>query len=165
MPKGFKYWFGEFDLNNPLHEDFLSAMHEDEAGTSTGPSTGANTGIDPSGHATSFTHGDEAGNSTGPSTDVPTSPDGVDQSNDPPNNRRHGHSNLRSGVTLSSEESGSDGEVQSTPEGYVPQKPFVGMIFDSLNASLAHYKRYAKHVCFLVRIESSGKSTIDGEKG
>jgi hypothetical protein len=76
MPKGFKYWFGEFDLNNPLHEDFLSAMHEDEAGTSTGPSTGANTGIDPSGHATSFTHEDEAGNSAGPSTNIPTAPDG-----------------------------------------------------------------------------------------
>jgi hypothetical protein len=72
---------------------------------------------------------------------------------------------LWSGVTLSSEESGSDGEVQSTPEGYVPQKPFVGMIFDSLNPSLAHYNRYAKHVGFLVRIESSRKSTIDGEKG
>jgi hypothetical protein len=46
---GFKYWFGELDLNNPLDEDFVSAMHEDEAGTSAGPSTGANTGIDPSG--------------------------------------------------------------------------------------------------------------------
>jgi hypothetical protein len=33
MPKGFKYWFGELDLNNPLDEDFVSAMHSDEAGT------------------------------------------------------------------------------------------------------------------------------------
>jgi hypothetical protein len=193
MPKGFNYWFGELDLNNPLDEDFVFATHEDEAGTSAGPSTdantridtsghansfmredearttagpitGANTGIDTSGHANSFMHEDEARTTAGPSTDIPTAPDGVDQSNDPPSHRRHSHSNLRSGVTLSSEDSGSDDEVQSTPEGFAPQKPFVGMIFDTLTACLTHYKRYARHVGFSVRIESSRRSTLDGEK-
>jgi hypothetical protein len=124
MPKGFKSWFGELDLNNPLDEDFVSTMHEDEAGTSAGPSTGDNTRTDTSGHANSFMHEDEARTTIGPSTDIPTAPDGVNQSNDPPSHRRHGHSNLQLGVTLSSEDSGSDGEVQSIPEGFAPQKPF-----------------------------------------
>jgi hypothetical protein len=71
---------------------------------------------------------------------------------------------LRSGVTLSSEDSGCDSEVQSTPEGFAPQKPFVGMIFDTLTTCLTHYNRYTRHVGFSVRIESSRRSTVDGEK-
>ncbi|KAM0831333.1 hypothetical protein ACQ4PT_065626 [Festuca glaucescens] len=73
------------------------------------------------------------------------------------------HLNLEC-VTLSSEESGSDGEVQSTPEGLVPKVPFVGMVFDSVEAALVHYNRYAKHIGFSVKIQSSRKSTKDGEK-
>ena len=71
---------------------------------------------------------------------------------------------MRTGVTLSSEDSGSDGEVQSTPEGFVPKMPFVGMKFDTVEAALVHYNKYAKHVGFSVKIESSRKSTRDGEK-
>ncbi|KAM0861511.1 hypothetical protein ACQ4PT_045853 [Festuca glaucescens] len=73
-------------------------------------------------------------------------------------------SNAHTGVTLSSEDSGSDGEVQSTPEGLVPKVPFVGMMFDSVDVAMVHYNRYAKHIGFSVKIESSRKSTKDGEK-
>jgi hypothetical protein len=38
------------------------------------------------------------------------------------------------------------------------------MIFDTLTACLTHYNRYARHVGFSVRIESSRRSTVDGEK-
>jgi hypothetical protein len=38
------------------------------------------------------------------------------------------------------------------------------MKFDSLDAALMHYKRYAKHVGFSVKIESSRRSAKDGEK-
>jgi tRNA U34 2-thiouridine synthase MnmA/TrmU len=54
--------------------------------------------------------------------------------------------------------------VQSTPEGLAPRPPFVGMKFNSMEAALSHYNRYAHHVGFSVRIESSMKSTKDGEK-
>ena len=40
------------------------------------------------------------------------------------------------GHTLSSEDSGSDGEVQSTPEGFAPQKPFLGMKLDRKSTRL-----------------------------
>jgi hypothetical protein len=38
------------------------------------------------------------------------------------------------------------------------------MVFDSLEAALAHYNRYAKHAGFFVKIESSRKSMKDGQK-
>jgi hypothetical protein len=38
------------------------------------------------------------------------------------------------------------------------------MVFDSHLDALAHYNRYAKHIGFSVRIESSRKSTKDGDK-
>jgi hypothetical protein len=74
------------------------------------------------------------------------------------------YSNVQTGTTLSSEENGSDGEVQSTPEGFVPATPFVGMVFESHLDAQAHCNRYAKHIGFSIRIESLRKSTKDGEK-
>jgi hypothetical protein len=62
------------------------------------------------------------------------------------------------------QDSGDEGEVQSTPEGLAPRPPFVGMKFNSMEAALSHYNRYAHRVGFSVRIESSRMSTKDGEK-
>ena len=59
------------------------------------------------------------------------------------------------GQTLSSEESGSDGEVQSTPEGFAPRKPYLGMKFDTSEAAKVHYNRYAEHVGFSMKMSSS----------
>jgi hypothetical protein len=52
------------------------------------------------------------------------------------------HSNVQTRVTLSSEDSSSDGEVQSTPKGFVPTKPLVGMVFESHEAALANYRTH-----------------------
>ncbi|CAM0883368.1 unnamed protein product [Alopecurus aequalis] len=69
------------------------------------------------------------------------------------------------GVTLSTENSDSEGEeVQSTPEGFAPRTPFLGMKFDSHEEALSHYNRYGKHIGFSVKIFSSRNSAIDGEK-
>ncbi|CAM0955547.1 unnamed protein product [Alopecurus aequalis] len=71
------------------------------------------------------------------------------------------------GVTLPTDDSGSDGEVQSTPEGFeafVPKTPFLGMKFDSHEEAHYHYNRYAKYVGFSVKIFSSRNSAIDKEK-
>jgi hypothetical protein len=38
-------------------------------------------------------------------------------------------------VTLTSEDNGEEGEVQSTPEGFSPKTPFLGMI-DTWEAAL-----------------------------
>ena len=65
------------------------------------------------------------------------------------------------GHTLSSEDSGSDGEVQSTPEGFAPQKPYVGIKFDTWEAAKVHYNRYAKHIGFSMKMSSSRKSVRD----
>ncbi|XP_051211210.1 protein FAR1-RELATED SEQUENCE 5-like [Lolium perenne] len=45
------------------------------------------------------------------------------------------------GQTLSSEESGRDGEVQSMLEGFAPRKPYLGMKFDTWEAAKVHYNR------------------------
>jgi hypothetical protein len=90
--------------------------------------------------------------------------DVVEASTTPSDPRFAAHSVVCTGVTLSSEESGSDGEVQSTPEGFVPKTPFLGMMFDSLEDALAHYNRYAKHAGFSVRIDLSRKLAKDGLK-
>ena len=66
--------------------------------------------------------------------------------------------------TLSSAESDSDGEVQSTPEGFVPKTPYLGMLFDSPESALLHYNRYAKHVGFSVKISSSRRAVGDKKK-
>lgn len=68
------------------------------------------------------------------------------------------------GNTLSSEHSGSDSEVQSTPEGFTPRTPYVGMKFDTWEAAKMHYNRYAKHVGFSMKMSSSRNSVIDKQK-
>ncbi|XP_071676991.1 protein FAR1-RELATED SEQUENCE 5-like [Lolium perenne] len=68
------------------------------------------------------------------------------------------------GQTLSSEESGSDGEVQSTPEGFAPRKPYLGMKFDTWEAAKVHYNRYAEHVGFSMKMSSSRNSVLDKQK-
>ena len=75
-----------------------------------------------------------------------------------------GEAGEATGQTLSSAESGSDGEVQSTPEGFVPKTPYIGMIFDSPEAALLHYNRYAKHVGFSVKMSSSRRAVGDNQK-
>jgi hypothetical protein len=47
------------------------------------------------------------------------------------------------GHTVTTEDSGSDGEVQSTPEGFAPTKPYIGMKFDTWEAAKMHYNQYA----------------------
>ncbi|KAM0899635.1 hypothetical protein ACQ4PT_021157 [Festuca glaucescens] len=161
MPKGFDFWFG-IDLNQP------AGSNDNEAGTSTGHPTWEHTEENqpswqnPNAAHPSMQHPDEPGSSgafsfgqTGDAT-----PDPMDTSE----RERHDGSRFHTGVTLPSEDSGDEGEVQSTPEGLAPRTPFVGMVFDSMEAALSHYNRYAHHVGFSVRIESSRKSTKDGEK-
>jgi hypothetical protein len=43
------------------------------------------------------------------------------------------------GHTVTTEDNGSDGEVQSTPEGFAPTKPYTGMKFDTWEAAKMHY--------------------------
>nr|XP_051202028.1 protein FAR1-RELATED SEQUENCE 5-like [Lolium perenne] len=81
----------------------------------------------------------------------------------PSNNDQQADSRARTGVTLSSEESDGEAEVESTPEGYVPKVPFVGMMFDTPELALQHYNRYAHHVGFSLKIESSRRCAKDGE--
>jgi hypothetical protein len=46
---------------------------------------------------------------------------------------------------LSSDDSGGDDEVQSTPCSQTNvQKPYPGMMFDTLEDAKMHYNRYAK---------------------
>jgi hypothetical protein len=61
----------------------------------------------------------------------------------------HAHSAVQTDVTLSNEDNGGEAEVQSTPEGFAPKTPYVGMVFDSFDAALTHYNIFAKHVYFL----------------
>ena len=67
---------------------------------------------------------DGAGASAGPSDSG--APDVIGEHTNPSNTAAAAHSGARTGLMLSSEESGSDGEVQSTPEGFVPKTPCVG---------------------------------------
>jgi hypothetical protein len=186
MTKGFAYWFGELDLNQPIDDGDVSSFNRDGAdpsapgpssdpsvpGTSSdpGPSTGPSvpgTYSDPGPSAGPSVNATSAGPSNPRTTVGPSGGDdqGVDGFSTAPSNRGPTvRSAAHTGVTLSSEESGSGGEVQSTPEGFVPKIPYVGMVFDSLEDALLRYNRYAKHLGFSVKIESSRKSTKDGEK-
>lgn len=79
-------------------------------------------------------HGDEAPNVTGPygvGEDVNIEEQATMQTGGP----------SETGQTLSSAESDSDCEVQSTLEGFVLKTPFLGMLFDSPEAALLHYKK------------------------
>ncbi|KAM0860125.1 hypothetical protein ACQ4PT_046774 [Festuca glaucescens] len=152
MTKGFAYWFGQLDLNNPADEEDVFDNPDDGAGTS---SAGDGNQQDVPG---------SSGAPTSEGQNVSDQPPVPSHSSVPSNSARATHSGARTGVTISSEDSGSDDEVQSTPEGFVPKTPFVGMMFDTLEAALAHYNRYAHHIGFSVKIESSRKSAIDGTK-
>lgn len=149
--KGFANWFGELDLNQPLDEDGSSFFQEPEAGTSAGPNSG--NGFDQVPETSAGPSGGEV-------------PDVTGRSSGPSTSQHAGLSDVQTGVTLSTDDSGNEGEaeVQSTPEGYVPRTPFVGMMFESRDAALMHYNRYAKHIGFSVKIESSRKSAKDGEQ-
>ncbi|KAM0848920.1 hypothetical protein ACQ4PT_054067 [Festuca glaucescens] len=81
----------------------------------------------------------------------------------PSNNEQQAQSHAHTGVTLSSEESDGEAEVESTPKGCIPKVPFVGMFFDSPELALQHYNRYAHHIWFSVKIESSRRCAKDGE--
>ncbi|KAM0871245.1 hypothetical protein ACQ4PT_039493 [Festuca glaucescens] len=151
MTKGFAYWFGQLDLNNPADEEDVFGNQDDGAGTSA-----AHDGNQQDVPASSGAPTSEEGQNVSDQPPVPS------HSTVPYHSAHATHSGARTGVTLSSEDSGSDEEVQSTPEGFVPKTPFVGMVFDTLEAALADYNRYVHHIDFSVKIESSRKSAIDG---
>ena len=102
-------------------------------------------------------HGEEAPNVTGPYGV------GIDVNMETAASMQTGGA-AGTGQTLSSAESGSDGEVQSTPEGFAPKTPYIGMLFDSPEAALLHYNRYAKHVGFSVKMSSSRRAVGDNQK-
>ena len=174
-------WFGEGG-SYAGHVGWLgSGYHNDGAGTSADPAPGSNlsnvvvpsrtvptAGASPAGlggptaGASSVGVGGPTSGASSAGVGVPTA--GPSSAGGNPLGSATFGSGVRTGVTLSSEDSGSDGEVQSTPEGFVPKTPFVGMKFDTVEAALVHYNKYAKHVGFSVKIESSRKSTRDGEK-
>ncbi|KAM0824299.1 hypothetical protein ACQ4PT_070290 [Festuca glaucescens] len=153
MTKGFAYWFGQLDLNNLADEEDVFDNPDDGAGTSA-----ARDGNQQDVPASSGAPTSEEGQNVSDQPPVPS------HSSVPSNSAHATHSGAWTGVTLSSEDSGSDDEVQSTLEGFVPKTPFVGMMFDTIEAALAHYNRYAHHISFSVKIESSRKSAIDGVK-
>jgi hypothetical protein len=69
------------------------------------------------------------------------------------------------GITLSSDNSGGEDEVQSTPSSQpTVDKPYPGMMFDSWEQARVHYNRYAKHVGFSIKSSTSRNSSIDKEK-
>jgi hypothetical protein len=185
MLKNFEWWFCGIDLNKPMDEEDFSGFQYDGAGTSTGLS--GTSGLQGDGAGTSARHsgasglqGDAAGTSAKPSGASRLQGEGARASAVPTGGEKNilgvrsaplgvptggnVHSGARTGVTLSNDVSGGKGEVQSIPEGFVPKTAFVGIVFDSLDAALVHYSRYAKHVSFSTKIESSRKSTRDGEK-
>src|SRR4051812_13797852 len=66
------------------------------------------------------------------------------------------------GDTLSTEDSATDDEVQSTPSSQDgPPKPYPGMLFNSWQDAKLHYNRYAKHVGFSIKSSTSRRSNVD----
>ncbi|KAM0907324.1 hypothetical protein ACQ4PT_016197 [Festuca glaucescens] len=98
---------------------------------------------DPTGQAEEVTGNDHgSGNNTGASADT-----GVD-----------------SGDTISSDDSGGEEEVQSTP-GLTPmQKPFPEQLFNTWEEARQYYNRYAKHVGFSIKSSTSRNSTKDKQR-
>jgi hypothetical protein len=132
----FNFNFGGIDLNNPAEDDEP---------------------IPPGAESEATFEDTQAGNGHKP-TDEPTHEPGfmsVDDTTD---------TGAPTGHTISTEDSGSDGEVQSTPEDLTQQKPYVGMRFDSWEATQIHYNRYAKHLGFSMKLSSSRQSVMDNEK-
>lgn len=116
MPRGFDFWFGGIDLNQPAYQGFTAGRNDNEAGTSAGHPTWQHSDET---HPT-WQHPDETDTSRaysfGQSGDATGAP--IDTMERVSNNG----SGFHIGVTLSSEDSGDEGEVQSTPEGHeIPQ--------------------------------------------
>jgi hypothetical protein len=130
------------DLNEPVLEDddMTDVLHEEHfLGTALGPSitTDEVKNVEHEKHAS----GRKIGTFASADTDAAT------------------------GQTLSSDDSGGDEEVQSTPCSQADvQKPFPGMMFDTLAAAKLHYNKYAKVVGFSIKTSSSKNSVLDGEK-
>jgi hypothetical protein len=68
------------------------------------------------------------------------------------------------GDTLSSDDSGGEDEVQSTPSLTPIEKPHPDMLFDSWEDAKFFYNRYAKHVGFSIKASTSRCSTVDKQK-
>ena len=67
--------------------------------------------------------------------------------------------------TLSSDCSGSEDEVQSTPSSQTNiQTPYPDMIFDSWQEAKLHYNKYAKHVGFSIKASTSRQSVMDKQR-
>ncbi|CAM0873180.1 unnamed protein product [Alopecurus aequalis] len=127
--RSFEWWLGDIDLNQdpePDEHDVTNLQYSRD-GTSAGPSF-----VHDSSHArdsrdfarktsasTDGSHRTEAGTVAGP-------PGGHTAAGQPSGSGPTVGTGVPSGVTLTSADSGSNGEVQSTPEGYKPQKPFLG---------------------------------------
>jgi hypothetical protein len=66
---------------------------------------------------------------------------------------------------LSSEESASNDEVQSTQSNQNPPKThYPGMIFDFWEAAKLHYNKYAKTYGFSIKTSTSWNYTLDKQK-
>jgi hypothetical protein len=98
---------------------------------------------DPIGQAEEVTGNDHgSGNNTGASPDT-----GVD-----------------SGDTISSDDSGGEEEVQSTPDLTPMQKPYPEQLFNTWEEARHYYNRYAKHVGFSIKSTTSRNSTKDKQR-
>ena len=115
------------------HASGSNAAHSAGGGSGAGPPTGDGSGAVPSagtgsGAVPSAGNGTGAGPSAGTGSGaVPSAGNGTGAGPSASNGsaaglsaRRATGSAMRTGVTLSSEDSGSDDEVQSTPEGSIP---------------------------------------------
>ncbi|KAK1573101.1 hypothetical protein QYE76_008312 [Lolium multiflorum] len=65
------------------------------------------------------------------------------------------------GNTMSTDDSGEEDEVQSTPSLTPVEKPYPDMLFASWEEAKMCYNRYAKHVGFSIKSSTSRKSTVD----
>jgi cobalamin biosynthesis protein CobT len=65
------------------------------------------------------------------------------------------------GDTISTDDSGEEDEVQSTPSLTPVEKPYPDMMFDSWEQAKMCYNRYAKHVGFSIKSSTSRNSTVD----
>ncbi|KAK1667292.1 hypothetical protein QYE76_055451 [Lolium multiflorum] len=65
------------------------------------------------------------------------------------------------GNTMSTDDSGEEDEVQSTPSLTPVEKPYPDMLFASWEEAKMCYNRYAKHVGFSIKSSTSRKYTVD----
>jgi hypothetical protein len=120
MPKSFARWFRGIDLNQPLDEEKGTGFEDDRVGTSRGHG-------EPNGSPDHGKHGSPAHDAHHGSPDLTAGqeahvapPSGsTSPSASPSGSAPNPNSNAYTRVTLSSEDSDNDGEVQSTPEGFI----------------------------------------------